>query len=47
MTEDESGHALDLKDIFVILPQNVGIDMPTLTTPKGAQSAPRGAYCSH
>ena len=46
MTEDESEHAIELKDVFAILPQSVGVDMPKLQY-KGAKKAPRGAYRSN
>lgn len=46
LTEEESTHAIDLKDMFVILPQNLGVDMPTLSSYKGAKKARRGAYRS-
>lgn len=46
MTEDESEHAVELKEIFVILPQDVGADMPTLTAYKNDKKAPLGAYRS-
>ena len=47
LTEDESSHTIELKDMFVILPQNVGVDMPSLAQYKGAKKAPHGAYRSH
>ncbi|MBI2612548.1 polysaccharide biosynthesis protein [Candidatus Kaiserbacteria bacterium] len=46
MTEDESASAVELKDMFVILPLARGVDMPKLTGYKGAKKAPRGAYRS-
>lgn len=45
LTEDESERALELRDMYVILPLNVGVDMPR-TIYKGAKKAPRGAYRS-
>ncbi len=47
MTEEESSHAVELKDMFVILPQNIGADMPKLTSYKSAKKAPAGAYRSN
>ena len=46
LTEDESEHAIDIKDMFVILPQDVGVDMPKLSVYRGARKAPRGVYRS-
>ena len=47
LTEEESAHAIELKDMFVVLPQDIGVDMPELTKYKGAKKAPHGAYRSH
>ncbi len=46
MTEDESIHAVELKNMFVILPVSFGIDMPKLSAYKGATKAPVGVYRS-
>ena len=46
LTEDESAHSIELKNMFVILPQNVGVDMPSLAQYKGAKKAPPGVYRS-
>lgn len=45
LTEEESTHAIELRDMFVILPNNMGVDMPRLNY-KGAKKAPHGAYRS-
>ena len=45
LTEDESLHTVELKDMYVILPHNI-VDMPHLTHYKGAKKAPIGAYRS-
>lgn len=45
MSEDESAHAIELRDMFVILPQTSGVDMPKLSY-RGAKRAPQGAYRS-
>jgi UDP-N-acetylglucosamine 4,6-dehydratase len=45
MTEDESEHAVELNDMFVILPAATGVDMPKIAY-KGAKKAPTGAYRS-
>jgi UDP-N-acetylglucosamine 4,6-dehydratase len=45
MTEDESEHAIELNDMFVILPAATGVDMPKIAY-KGAKKAPAGAYRS-
>ncbi|KKW47158.1 hypothetical protein A3C21_04295 [Candidatus Kaiserbacteria bacterium RIFCSPHIGHO2_02_FULL_59_21] len=47
MTEDESEHAIELKNMFVILPQSTGVDMPKLSRYRGAKKAPLGAYRSN
>jgi len=47
MTEDESEHAVEIKDMFVILPLSIGVDMPKLSRYKSAKKAPRGAYRSN
>ncbi len=46
MTEDEADHAVELKDMYVILPLSTGVDMPKLTAYRGAKKAHRGAYRS-
>lgn len=47
MTEDEAEHAVELKDMFVILPATAGTSiMPKLTIYKNAKKAPKGAYRS-
>ncbi|MBI5456406.1 polysaccharide biosynthesis protein [Candidatus Kaiserbacteria bacterium] len=47
MTEDESGHAVEIKGMFVILPQSADPhSMPKLDYKK-AKRAPRGAYKSN
>ena len=46
LTEDESTHSIELKNMFVILPQNVGVDMPSLAQYKGAKKGPPGVYRS-
>ena len=45
MSEDESAHAVELNDMFVILPHASGVDMPKLSY-KGAKKARSGAYRS-
>jgi UDP-N-acetylglucosamine 4,6-dehydratase len=45
LTEDESEHTIELKDMYVILPLDI-VDMPLLSHYKGAKKAPRGAYRS-
>lgn len=47
LTEDESENAVELKDMFVILPQNKGADMPKITGYKDAKKAPHGVYRSN
>jgi hypothetical protein len=47
MTEDESEHCVELKDLYVILPPSAGVDMPVLSHYKKAKKVRRGAYCSH
>lgn len=47
MTEEESLNAVELKDMYVILPQNAGASMPKLTAYKKAKKAPQGAYTSN
>jgi len=46
MTEEESTHAVELDDMFVILPQNVGADLPPLSQYEGAKKASPVAYMS-
>lgn len=46
LTADESAHAIDLKNMFVILPLS-GTTMPKLSAYKGAKKAPPGAYRSN
>ena len=45
LTEDESEHSIELKDMFVILPAGLGVDMPKLAY-KGARKAPLAVYSS-
>ena len=45
MTEDEAEHAMELKDMYVIVPLSTGVDMPKLSY-RSAKRAPRGAYSS-
>jgi UDP-N-acetylglucosamine 4,6-dehydratase/5-epimerase len=45
LTEDESLHTVDIKDMFVILPHNI-VDMPHLSRYEDAKKAPIGAYRS-
>ena len=46
LTAEEAEHAVELKDMFVLLPRDMGVDMPKITGYKGARKAPRGAYRS-
>lgn len=46
LTEDESNHTIDLKNMFVILPVGAS-SMPKLSVYKGAKQARHGAYRSH
>lgn len=46
LTDDESLHTVELKDMYVILPHNI-VDMPALSRYKSAKKAPVGAYRSH
>ncbi|MBI4093527.1 polysaccharide biosynthesis protein [Candidatus Kaiserbacteria bacterium] len=45
MSEDEAAHAVELRDMFVILPHTTGVDMPKISY-KSAKRAPRRAYSS-
>lgn len=47
MTEEEADHAVELKDMYVILPVATGVDMPKLSRYKSAKKAPRGTYRSN
>ncbi|MDO8522302.1 MAG: polysaccharide biosynthesis protein [bacterium] len=47
LTEDESSNTIELKDMFVILPQDIGVDMPKISGYKNAKKAPFGAYRSN
>jgi len=47
LTEEESEHAVELKDMFVILPRAAGADMPPLTAYKKAKKVRPGAYRSN
>lgn len=46
LTAEEAEHAVELKDMFVLLPRDMGVDMPKITGYKNAKKAPRGAYRS-